>query len=190
VLLMRGAHPAPGRAAGSKILHAHERVTVDNAEAYAFMLILVVIACAASFYVLWVGMEDEKRSRWKLFLHCVMIVTSVVPPELPMELSLAVTTSLSSLIKHQIFCTEPYRIPLAGAIDVCCFDKTGTLTSDELSVLGVFGVGGGDEGEDDGSGNLLSMQVMGACHELVTINHRVQGSPTELAMLKRSGFSL
>jgi len=24
-----------------------------------------------------------------------------------------------------IFCTEPFRIPLAGAVDVCCFDKTG-----------------------------------------------------------------
>ena len=65
-----------------KILLVTDRVTVDNAEVYAFMLILIVVACIASGYVLSVGLEDEKRSRWKLFLHCIMIITSVVPPEL------------------------------------------------------------------------------------------------------------
>ena len=39
-----------------------------------------------------------------------------------------------------IFCTEPFRIPSAGRVDVCCFDKTGTITAENLVVEGVAGV--------------------------------------------------
>lgn len=57
-------------------------------------------------YVLTEGLKDERRNRFKLYLHCIMIVTSVVPPELPMELSLAVTNSLAALVKHMVLCRE------------------------------------------------------------------------------------
>ena len=116
-----------------------ERVTANTFEAFLFIFFLLIFAIAASAYV-WIKGLERGMAKGKLLLDCILIITSVVPPELPMELSLAVNASLVALQKYAIFCTEPFRIPYAGNVDVCCFDKTGTITGENLVLEGVAGV--------------------------------------------------
>ncbi|CAK7210546.1 putative cation-transporting ATPase 1 [Sporothrix curviconia] len=188
------------------MIYSTERVSANNAEALWFILFLLVFALAASWYVWDEGVKKD-RKRSKLLLDCILIVTSVVPPELPMELSLAVNTSLAALAKFAIFCTEPFRIPFAGRIDVACFDKTGTLTGEDLVVKGIAGLGLGpsQSGTDtpreaDGAHShmtpvseigLETTLVLASAHALVKLDEgEVVGDPMEKATLEALGWTL
>lgn len=184
------------------MIYSTEPVSANNAEAFLFILFLLVFAIAASWYVWQEGVaQDRKRS--KLLLDCVLIITSVVPPELPMELSLAVNTSLAALSKYAIFCTEPFRIPYAGRVDVACFDKTGTLTGEDLRVEGIAGLTLGHPGaptDKDGAhtgittventGNETTL-VLATAHALVKLDEgEIVGDPMEKATLSSLGWTL
>ena len=122
VVLRTGFEAAQGRMVRT-ILSSAGRVTAGSREAGAFICLLLVFAVAAAAHVLRVGLADAGRDRFKLYLNCVMIVTSVVPPELPMELTIAVNASLLALARRGVFCTEPFRIPVAGGVSTACFDR-------------------------------------------------------------------
>ncbi|ODV81986.1 P-type ATPase [Suhomyces tanzawaensis NRRL Y-17324] len=174
------------------MIFSSERVEVGNKEAFFFILFLLVFAIAASWYV-WVEGTKMGRIQSKLILDCIIVITSVVPPELPMELTMAVNASISSLQKYFIFCTEPFRIPLAGRIDVCCFDKTGTLTAEDLVFEGLAGF------KNDDIHHLFKCEeapqttsyVLGSAHALVKLDDgEIVGDPMEQATLKAAKWNV
>jgi len=170
---------------------SQEKVKGHERETGLLLLLLCVFAIISSSYVLYHGAQDEKRSKYELLLHCILIVTSVIRPELPMQMALAVNNSLMTLMRMHIFCTEPYRVPMAGKLDACLFDKTGTLTTDELVAVGVCEPSKlGSKADDKGLLTPMSGTtgagafVLAGCHSLIVIDDETQGDPLESAALK------
>ncbi len=176
---------------------SQEKVKGHERETALLLLLLFFFALASSGYVLYHGLQNDKRSQYELLLHCILIITSVIPPELPMQMALAVQNSLMTLMKMQVFCTEPYRVPIAGKLNACLFDKTGTLTTDELVAVGVCEkknlISKADNKADVDDASLLTPMtkvtneaglVLAGCHSLVLIEGEVTGDPLESASLK------
>ena len=162
-----------------KILYS-DRITLDSKEAFIFIGILLCFALAATSYVIYYSYGNENKDQYKLLLKCVIIITSVVPPELPIELALAVNNSILCLQKKSIFCTEPYRLPLSGKATICCFDKTGTLTDQNFEVKGI-----------SKGGNIMDVKsiieagwVIAGCNTLTELNGSLIGDPIEQATFK------
>mmetsp|Transcript_2539 Transcript_2539/g.4057 ORF Transcript_2539/g.4057 Transcript_2539/m.4057 type:complete len:1460 (+) Transcript_2539:76-4455(+) len=169
---------------------SQEQVLTDAKEVLSLLALLLFFALIASGHVLHKGLKEGKRSQYELILRCVLILTSAVPPELPMQTAVAVNAAVFTLFRAQVFCTEPFRIPFAGKIEYCLFDKTGTLTTDKLVCAGTWRPGL-DPCEPPTSLANTSKEcamVLGSCHALVQVGEQVMGDPVEMASMQALGW--
>jgi len=180
-----------------------QKVADNSRETFLALLVLLLFALAASGYVLYKGLEKGERSTHELLLRCVIIIASVVPRQLPMQMAVAVNTALLALMREGVFCTEPFRMPFAGKISHCLFDKTGTLTTDQLLPVGVVNAGASGTQEKktaNGSGiqtlgpvmkaDAHASMVLAGCHSLVSVEGAgLVGDPIELAAIKSVQWS-
>ncbi|CAM9472804.1 unnamed protein product, partial [Hapterophycus canaliculatus] len=108
-------------------------VRQESKDAAYLLGFLLVFAALSSAHVVREGLKSSNVSGFRLLVQCIRILSAVVPSGLSMELNQCLRNGVQSLQKgYALACTEPFRIPLAGKVDVCLFDKTGTITSDKL----------------------------------------------------------
>lgn len=71
-------------------------------------------------------------SRTDLILKSLDIMTVVIPPTLPVALSIGIFMSVFHLNIKDILCIDLERVVEGGQISCVCFDKTGTLSSADM----------------------------------------------------------
>lgn len=174
---------------------SQEKVQGDTKEVLYALLLLLAFALVSAGYVLKLGLEKGEKTPHELLIKCIIILTAVVPRQLPMQMALAVNTALMALARNGVYCIEPYRVPFAGKLTHCYFDKTGTLTTDTLVPVGVVnGDGmpsaslGFPEQSPVAAASPAAALVLGACHSLVAVEGRLAGDPIEVAALEGVGW--
>ena len=181
------------------IEYSQQNVTGDIYEIGFALLLLFIFAIMSSSYVLVDGLKRKEKTTHELLLKCIMIITSVVPRQLPMQMAMAVNMALMSLNKAGIFCIEPFRVPIGGKISHCLFDKTGTLTTDQLVPVGIidFSCMNNESNDNETENNKPSMKkvneasnelamILSSCHSLIVLQTQQQPqanpeNPTEAA---------
>ncbi|KAI9916568.1 hypothetical protein PsorP6_016844 [Peronosclerospora sorghi] len=79
------------------------KVTGSSWDAYGLAFLLLIFALLSSGYVLRHGIAQKGNITFELLLRCVLIITSVIPAEFPMQAAMAVNSALLNLVKLSIF---------------------------------------------------------------------------------------
>jgi hypothetical protein len=78
---------------------SQQTVSGDAWETGLALFILFIFAIIASGYVLKEGLRKKEKTTHEILIKCVIIITSVVPRQFPMQMAMAVNMALMSLMK-------------------------------------------------------------------------------------------
>ncbi|CAH8576479.1 unnamed protein product [Schistosoma turkestanicum] len=147
-------------------------------DAYQFLGALCAVAlvglCVSVYLMYW-----NNKDLYYIILRPLDLVTIVIPPILPVAMSVGIVFAQRRLRNHGIYCINPSVMNVCGVINLTCFDKTGTLTEDGLDLWGVIpnkdGVLGKPEFEPSKLGHGPLIECMATCHSLTRIDGVLSG---------------
>lgn len=105
-------------------------------QSYKFMLSLFCLSLVGFVISVW-QLSKAGQSASRIVIRGLDLITIVVPPALPLCLTMGTAFSLKELKKFYLFCISPNKINQAGKIRLMCFDKTGTLTQEGMELMGI-----------------------------------------------------
>lgn len=177
-----------------------------------FILLLAAFALIGFGVALWFFLRLHVTT-YQVVVRSLDLFTIVVPPALPVAMTIGTVFAMYRLKRRQVFCISPPRVNVCGKLKIICFDKTGTLTEDSLDVHGVqltragAAVSGDTDapplGDSGGLGELLdetalsrlppcaAIRTLAACHSLATVHHGgLIGDPLDVKMFVATKWRL
>ena len=164
-----------------------------NNQGIKYILTLAVI-CFGLYFVTLAKMIELDLGVKLYVLRFLDVITWVIPPALPIFMTLAITHAVIRLRFKGILGLCPHSVLLAGKVDTCCFDKTGTITDNSIDVHSIFEAKESKSlkeisplTDDDKSGKLIT-KLMGTCHSAYLINDILIGDSLDIKMLEYSSW--
>eukprot|EP00455_Lapot_gusevi_P027394 TRINITY_DN289_c0_g1_i1.p1 TRINITY_DN289_c0_g1~~TRINITY_DN289_c0_g1_i1.p1 ORF type:complete len:1136 (+),score=444.09 TRINITY_DN289_c0_g1_i1:64-3471(+) len=161
-------------------------------QSYLFIVALFLISLIGMGISIW-KLEGLGSALDLMVLRGLDLITIVVPPTLPLAMSVGTNWALVCLKKMEIFCISPNRINMAGKVKLFCFDKTGTLTSEGMEMLGVQPATNAKFAplsDDLQQLPLMAVWTMASCHTLARVNDQLVGDPLEMQIFSFTGASM
>ncbi|KAI5171820.1 manganese-transporting P-type ATPase [Pancytospora epiphaga] len=137
-------------------------------EALRFIMVLAALSLLSSIFTFLFS----KKTGYPLFIDLIVLFTNSIPFEMPMEMGISVQRAVRHLSSVGVHCLEPFRVTLAGKVDVCCFDKTGTLTESKLMLKRVV------------CGCEATNSILCYCHGLILVDGVHRGDPLDCAIFE------
>ncbi|CAH8649573.1 unnamed protein product [Schistosoma bovis] len=145
--------------------------------------VALVSLCVTIYLMYW-----NKKELYYIILRPLDIVTIVIPPVLPVAMSVGIVFAQRRLRNHGIYCINQSVMNVCGVINLTCFDKTGTLTEDGLDLWGVVpnrdGVLEKPEFEPSKLDYGPLIECMATCHSLTQIDGVLSGDPLDVKMFQ------
>lgn len=157
------------------------------------MLYVGALTVVALMCVVWYALYGTATgvSTYLIVTRCLDVMTILVPPALPLALTVGIGLGIKRLSKKKIYSTSPGHLAAAGHVDTVCYDKTGTLTLNSDEVVGVATCVDGNWGEGiveqstQLAGEAPLLEVLCCCHSLaVHEKGGVIGDVLEVEMVK------
>ncbi|XP_018654523.1 putative cation transporting ATPase [Schistosoma mansoni] len=142
-------------------------------DVYQFLGALCGVAlvglCVTIYLMYW-----NKKDLYYIILRPLDLVTIVIPPILPVAMSVGIVFAQRRLRKHGIYCINPSVMNVCGVISLTCFDK----------VCGVDGILGKPECEPSKLDYGPLVECMATCHSLTPIDGVLSGDPLDVKMFQ------
>jgi len=158
----------------------------DSFKFIGFMGVIAVLGfiwCIASFV-------EEGMKFQAMMVSALDLVTIIVPPALPLAMTVGTAFAVSRLKTKKVTCISPPAVNAAGRVSVVCFDKTGTLTRDSMELLGVWDFASGKLESSLNKCSEALQQNMGVCHSLNLLDGQLVGDPQEITVFQEGGWEM
>ena len=96
-------------------------------QSYKFIASLFSVALIGFGLTIWQLKARDAEDK-TIFIRACDLVTIVVPPTLPLALSVGTNFALATLKRMKVFCISPSRINMAGKVRLMGFDKVSAAT--------------------------------------------------------------